>query len=160
MSKQACARILQEFTAAYHARNGSLWYTSTVTDAVALRRVVIAAAREFNAGRFFEAHEVLEEGLDAVPAELWELFIGLVQVAVGYHKVTQNLWSGARRMLELGVEKLDPFAANAAGLNVDALRRRARADMEALGRGTFDVGDFTRRPPRLQPLGSRDDRID
>lgn len=131
-----------------------------MADEVALRRVLIAAAREFNAGRFFEAHEVLEEGLDAVPAEIWELIIGLVQVAVGYHKITQNLWSGARRMLELGVQKLDTFAAHAAGLNVDALRRRARADMEALGRGTFDLGNFSRRPPRLQPLGPRDDRID
>lgn len=131
-----------------------------MTDAEALRHVLIAAAREFNAGRFFEAHEVLEEGLEAAPPEFWELLVGLVQIAVGYHKVSQHMWSGAKRMLALGLEKLEPFAADAAGMNVDALRQRVRTDLEGLARGTLDAGDFVRRPPRLQPLGSRGDRME
>ncbi len=131
-----------------------------MTDAEALRQVLIAAAREFNAGRFFEAHEVLEEGLEAVPGEFWELLVGLVQIAVGYHKLSQHMWSGAKRMLALGLEKLEPFAAAAAGMNVDALRQRVRIDLESLGRGTLDAGEFARHPPRLQPLGSRGERME
>lgn len=117
-----------------------------------LRAVIIDAAREFNAGRYFEAHEVLEEGLDAVPDEVWSLFIGLIQIAVGYHKVTQQRWSGARRMLEIGLQKIEPFAAHAAGLNLVALRQRVGADLERLRCGDFDAGVFARTPPRLQPL--------
>lgn len=124
-----------------------------VTTPAALRAVVINAAREFNAGRYFEAHEVLEEGLDAVPDTQWELFIGLIQIAVGYHKTTQQLWSGARRMLALGLDKVAPFPAAAAGVNLETLRQRVRDDLAELRSGTFDEGKFARHPPRLQPRG-------
>src|SRR5690349_6622565 len=58
---------------------------STAVAQPALRAVVVAAARDFNTGRYFEAHEVLEDGLEVVPEALWELFVGLIQIAVGYH---------------------------------------------------------------------------
>lgn len=122
----------------------------TATDAV--RSVVLRAAREFNAGRYFEAHEVLEDGLEEVPEPLWDLFVGLVQIAVGYHKATQQLWTGAARMLEMGLEKAQAFPADAAGVNLEALRQRVRADIEALRDGRFYPDAFARRPPRLQPL--------
>ncbi len=120
-------------------------------DRETLRLVVIDAAREFNAARYFEAHEVLEDALEAVPDHLWNLFIGLIQIAVGYHKVTQHLWSGARHMLEIGLQKIEPFGSEAAGLNLEALRQRARADVERLRSGACDIQAFTRHPPRLQP---------
>jgi len=123
-----------------------------VTTSEDLRTIVIAAAREFNAGRYFEAHEVLEDGLDVVPDAYWTLFVGLIQIAVGYHKVTHRLWPGARHMLEIGLRKIEPFAADAAGLNLNLLRRRAHTDVQHLTLGTFDAGAFARHPPRLQPL--------
>ena len=123
-----------------------------VVEPLALHTLCINAAREFNAGRYFEAHEVLEEGLDVVPDDLWKLFVGLIQIAVGYHKLTQQRWSGARHMLEIGLQKVEPFPAAAAGLNLEARRQRARADVEQLRHGRFDVQSFTRHPPRLQPL--------
>ena len=114
-----------------------------------VRSLLIRAAREFNAGRYFEAHEALEEGLDEVPDDLWHLITGLIQIAVGYHKVTQSLWSGAVKMLESGLEKTGPFAADAAGLNLAALRRRVRRDIAALRNGNRGAGTFTDPPPRL-----------
>lgn len=122
-----------------------------MTESVA-RAALVAAAREFNAGRYFEAHEALEASLDDVPDELWELFLGLIQVAVGYHKVTQGLRSGAQRMLAIGLEKLAPFGDAEADLRVDVLRRRASDDLRALETGTFDLDRFATDPPRLQPL--------
>jgi len=118
-----------------------------------LRRRLIDAAREFNAGRYFEAHEALEEALDDVPGELWELFVGLIQIAVGYHKITQGLASGATRMLELGLEKVEPFPGDAAGLDLARLRERARRDLERLRAHRLDAADLGRRPPRMRPLG-------
>jgi predicted metal-dependent hydrolase len=120
-----------------------------------VRRRLIDAAREFNAGRYFEAHEALEEGLDDVPGELWELFIGLIQIAVGYHKISQGLASGATRMLALGLEKVEPFPADAADLDLAGLRERARRDLERLRSGRLDTAELERRPPRLRPLGRR-----
>src|SRR5262249_3653544 len=98
----------------------------------ALHNLLIAAAREFNAGRYFEAQRVLEDGLEAVPDHLWDLFLGLIQIAVGYHKVTQHLWRGAAQMLERALVKVEPFPPEAAGLNLEALRQRVRADLELL----------------------------
>jgi predicted metal-dependent hydrolase len=116
----------------------------------ALRKTVIDAAREFNAGRYFEAHEVLEDGLDVVPDELWDLFLGLIQIAVGYHKVTQALQSGAVRMLGLGLEKIASFPTDAAGIDLAALSQRVRADLEELRARHFDAVRFVRHPPRIR----------
>lgn len=115
------------------------------------RQALIGAAREFNRGRYFEAHEALEEALDAVPDEHWNLYLGLIQVSVGYHKISQGLWSGAARMLRIGLEKVDDLPARFGGVNLAPLRDRARADRDALDRRQFDEVAFRRDPPRLQP---------
>ena len=94
--------------------------------------LLIEAARAFNAGHYFEAHEILEDGLDDVPGELWELFIGLIQIAVGYHKVTQQLWTGAAHMLQIGLDKAAVYPPVAPGVNLEPLRQRVRADIETL----------------------------
>lgn len=111
----------------------------------------VDGAREFNAGRYFEAHEALEDALDDVPEELWSLFVGLIQIAVGYHKLTQGLTSGAIRMLGLGLDKLASFADDAGGLDVSALRDRAHADLERLRAGRLDPTELGRDPPRMRP---------
>ncbi len=117
-----------------------------------LHRLVIAAAREFNAGHYFEAHEVLEDGLDVVPDELWELFIGLIQVAVGYHKLSQGLSTGALKLLGMGLSRLETFPPSAGGLNLTATRERAHADVQRIRAGELDAEALRRDPPRLQPL--------
>jgi predicted metal-dependent hydrolase len=114
------------------------------------RRALVAGAREFNRGRYFEAHEAFEEALDSLPDNVWDLFVGVIQIAVGYHKATQGLSSGAAGMLERGMEKVAPFPADAAGLDLGGLRERAAADAAALRAGTFDLERFRRHPPRLR----------
>jgi len=116
-----------------------------------LREVVLAAAREFNAGRYFEAHEALEDGLDAVPDDLWELFVGLIQIAVGYHKLTQGLWSGALAMFEKALAKVEGAAPDAGEIELELLRRRVRTDLESLRHGSFDASTLLQSPPRLLP---------
>ncbi len=122
-------------------------------EAERLRRLVLAAARELNAGRYFEAHEELEERLDDVPDAWWPLFLGLIQVAVGYHKLASGN-DGAARMLGLGLEKLAAVADDALGIDVGALKLRAADDLERLerrdvaGARTAIASD----PPRLLPV--------
>jgi hypothetical protein len=118
-----------------------------------LRRHVLAAARELNAGRFFEAHEELEERLDEVPDAWWPLFLGLIQVAVGYHKLASGN-EGAARMLGLGLDKLAAVADDALGIDVGALKRRAAQDRERLERRDVEGAraGVASDPPRLLPV--------
>lgn len=124
-------------------------------DTERLRRLVLAAARELNAGRYFEAHEELEERLDDVPDAWWPLFLGLIQVAVGYHKLASGN-DGAARMLGLGLEKLASVADDALGIDVGALRRRATLDRERLeGRDVDEaLAALASDPPRLLPVAT------
>lgn len=123
-------------------------------DEAALRRVLRAAARELNAGRFFEAHEALEEALDDVPDALWPLFLGLVQVAVGYHKRAHG-FAGAERMLALGLEKLAPLPGDALGFDLASFRARAEDEVAAARAGRPGPASLEARPPRLLPVARR-----
>jgi hypothetical protein len=124
-------------------------------DEDALRGALHAAARELNAGRYFEAHEALEEALDDAPDELWPLLLGLIQVAVGYHKLASG-FAGAERMLTLGLEKLAPLPGDALGYDVAALRVRAAEDAARLRAGGGDAAaELAVRPPRLLPVARR-----
>lgn len=91
--------------------------------------------RRFNAGEFFEAHEVFEELLDEVEEDgRWDLLVALVQVAVGYHKCVSE-HPGAERMLGLGAEKLAAFPPLAWGVDVGRLRARIAEDLAVLAGG-------------------------
>jgi hypothetical protein len=78
----------------------------------------------------------------------WELLLGLVQVAVGYHKAVSG-HPGARRMLILGLEKLAPFPDRAWGVAVDALRRRVQSDVGSVETGN-EIAARLADPPRLR----------
>lgn len=119
-----------------------------------LRAHLVGAAREFNAGRYFEAHEVLEDALDDVPDELWALFLGLIQIAVGYHKASQGLRAGAERMLSIGLEKVADYPERAGGIDLAGLRARARSDRDALRAGADPLA-LLQPPPRLAPRARR-----
>jgi hypothetical protein len=121
-------------------------------DDESLRRPILDAARELNAGRFFEAHEALEEALDDLPDAYWELYLGLIQVAVGYHKLASGN-DGAAHMLAIGLEKLAPFADDVLAIDVGLLRARAQRDLEHLegGRRAVALDDLRQDPPRLLP---------
>lgn len=117
-----------------------------------LGKLLIAAAREFNSGRYFEAHEVLEDGLDTVPDDLWDLVLGLIQVAVGYHKVSRGLLRGATQAFGRALAKLEGFPPRVAQCDLESLRRRVRLDIERLRDGHFDTAALALHPPRLRPV--------
>ncbi len=85
------------------------------------------AVELFNAGRYFEAHEVLErlwlaaDGLDR------ELYQGVLQVAVGLHHEAGGNRKGAASMLAKGVARLTPLAPSRLGVDVARLLDDVRA---------------------------------
>ena len=105
---------------------------------------LLRAVKDFNSGRYFEAHEHLEEALDDAEDDdnTWEMFIGLIQIAVGYHKSVSG-YSGGPKMLGKGLEKVSPLPAICAGVQLERLRQRVRQDLKKAEQIQAD-------PPRIQ----------
>ena len=73
---------------------------------------------EFNAGRFFEAHEVLED-LWHEYRETDRTFIqGLIQVSAGFYHFQCANWKGAASQLTKGIGKLVPYQPEHQGIGV------------------------------------------
>ena len=105
----------------------------------------------FNAGRYFDAHEAWEEAWLTERGDTRLLLQGLIQVAAGCHKAGQGKAEGCARLLEAGLEKLEPLAA-ASGIE-DFTTALALVHERALGwvRGqTTGAGPI----PALPPVGS------
>ncbi|MGH7966504.1 MAG: DUF309 domain-containing protein [Candidatus Binatia bacterium] len=108
---------------------------------------LLLGIKHFNSGRYFEAHEHLEEALDEVEdqAETWELFIGLIRIAVGYHKYGAD-YPGGEKILRLGLQTVSPLPEVCAGVRLEELRQRVREDLADSG----GVQERLRRePPRI-----------
>jgi len=108
---------------------------------------LLRSIKEFNSGRYFEAHEYLEEALDEVEenANAWELYVGLIQIAVGYHKCASD-YPGGEKMLSLGLEKVASLPDICAGVRLEELRKRVRQDLAE----SDNVRErLTKEPPRI-----------
>ncbi len=92
---------------------------------------LLRAAKDFNSGRYFEAHEHLEDALDDVEDDdnTWTMFVGLIQIAVGYHKYISG-YPGGVTMLGKGLQKVSSLPEECAGVRLESLRQRVRHDLE------------------------------
>ncbi len=103
-------------------RSGPSRPLTPVPDAVERGRTL------FNAGRYFEAHEVWEEAWLSMAGERRRLLQGLIQLAAAFHKAsTGGSARGCVRLIDAGLEKLEGFADREAGLALGRLRREVRA---------------------------------
>jgi predicted metal-dependent hydrolase len=93
--------------------------------------LLVEGVRLFNEGRWFEAHEVLEQAWLDEPTELRQLFQGLLQVGVGLHHASRGNLRGALNLLDRGMVRLAPFRPRRLGLEVDRLLLEA-AEMRRL----------------------------
>ena len=107
---------------------------------------------EFNAGRFFEAHDVWEELWRETPAGKRLFFQGLIQTAAGLYHLTCNNYRGACSQFVKALIKLEQYLPASHGINTQHLVERVREcllDAELLRAGRaerFDAG----RIPRIQ----------
>ena len=79
-------------------------------------------ARLFNAGQFFESHEVLESLWHEVAGPDRSLLQGLIQAAAAYHHARRNNLVGARYLWERAERRLRSYGARHAGVALDAFR--------------------------------------
>ncbi len=86
----------------------------------------------FNAGEFFQAHEIWEElWVETVGSDKLVLQ-GLIQVAAGYLKVESGIRGGAMKLLTKGVEQLRQFGAMSMGLALEPFVDGVRADLQRI----------------------------
>ncbi len=87
---------------------------------------------EFNAERFFEAHEVWED--------LWQeyrqadrvFYQGLIHAAAALYHVQSGNRKGARSQLTKGIRKLTPFAPAYAGIDITRFLDRLERTRELI----------------------------
>ena len=86
----------------------------------------------FDAGEFFDAHEVLEDVWRAAPAEEKKFLQGLIQLAVGLHHYSRGNLAGARSLLARGNRNLSAYPEHHRGIDLARLRERVEQWVRAL----------------------------
>jgi predicted metal-dependent hydrolase len=98
-----------------------------------LDRALEAAAALFDAGLYFEVHEVLEPHWAAADGDVRESLQGLIQVAVGWQHLANGNLAGARSLLAEGGGRL--HGARLRGLDLEDLARAAAGAAAAVAAG-------------------------
>jgi predicted metal-dependent hydrolase len=79
------------------------------------------------AGKYFAAHEALEDAWRAAPAGERDFFQGLVHVAVAWYQAGRGRRIGCERQLEKAARRLGPFAPAHRGVDVAGLLAQVEA---------------------------------
>ncbi len=95
-------------------------------------------------GRFFEAHEELEEAWRAAAADERDFFQGLVHVAVAWYQAGRGKPVATGRQLEKAVRRLGPFAPTHRGVDVEDVLRQVEAARQRVASGSLEL-----EPPRV-----------
>lgn len=105
---------------------------------------------DFNSGRFFEAHEHLEEVWQYESGEVRNAYKGLIQIAAAFVHLSRANHFGSERLLRTALGYLEPYRANGAmGFDLNTICSAAedtyRRVLEA-GKENITIVDIARRP--------------
>jgi predicted metal-dependent hydrolase len=96
------------------------------------------------AGRYFEAHEDLEEAWRAALPDERDFFQGLVHVAVAWYQAGRGRPVATGRQLDKAAHRLALFAPMHRGVDVEGLLAQVEAARGRVAEGSLDL-----EPPRL-----------
>ena len=111
------------------------------------RGILHPQAREglllFNAGKYFEAHEALEDAWNAEEDDARNLYRGILQIAVTYLHITRGNYSGALKVYQRSKKWLDGLPDVCKGVQIGELRFDAEKVIEDLQRlGPDNIKEF------------------
>jgi hypothetical protein len=90
-------------------------------------------------GRYFEAHEELEEAWRAAPPEERDFFQGLVHVAVAWYQAGRGRPIATGRQLAKAARRLEPFVPEHRGIDVDDVLAQVAAAQARVAAGSLDL---------------------
>jgi predicted metal-dependent hydrolase len=96
------------------------------------------------AGRYFEAHEELEEAWHEAAVEERDFFQGLVHVAVAWYQAGRGRPVATGHQLEKAERRLTPFAPAHRGVDVKAVLAQVKSARTRVADGSLDLD-----PPRV-----------
>ena len=99
---------------------------------------------EIRAGRYFEAHEELENAWRAAPPEERDFFQGLVHVAVAWYQAGRGRPVATASQLDKAARRLAPYAPEHRGVDVTAVLEQVEAARRRAADGSLELD-----PPRL-----------
>jgi predicted metal-dependent hydrolase len=112
---------------------------------------LLKGIEEFNRGMFFECHETLEEIWLEDNSEDRKFYQGIIQIAAGYFKLQQGVPTGAIKLWERGLEKIESYPPMHLGIHVEVFARAVRDNLNQLNSAQdADGGVVSIEPPTLQ----------
>lgn len=93
--------------------------------------------RLFNAGKYFEAHEALEDAWNAERGRVRDLYRGILQIAVVYLHITRRNFEGAIKVYGRSQRWIKDWPDVCRGIQVADLRKNADTairEMQRLGK--------------------------
>jgi len=91
------------------------------------------------AGRWFDAHEALEDEWRTAPEPERDFLQGLVHVAVAWHHAANGNRPGAERQLEKAARRLASYAPSHRGVDVARVLGQVEAASARVAEGLLDL---------------------
>ena len=91
----------------------------------------------FNRGRYYEAHDPLEEAWMETQSPERDLYQGILQIGLAYYQISRGNYRGALKMFKWGQRNLENLGESMMGINITQLIEDSRA-IESILR---DLGD-------------------
>ncbi|MBI2914061.1 MAG: DUF309 domain-containing protein, partial [Chloroflexi bacterium] len=100
-------------------------------------RALARGIAQFNAWRFYDCHETLEDiwreaGGKTSDAALAGFYQGLIKIAAGFHHLLRGNHKGAVTLLTDALQLLEPFRPAQSGVDVQRLMDDVRPCLEAI----------------------------
>src|SRR5512143_3915544 len=102
--------------------------------------------RLFNAGKYFEAHEALENAWNAEAGKVRDLYRGILQIAVVYLHITRGNYEGAVKVYARSQRWLQVWSDVCRGIQVGELKRNAEIaihEVKRLGKDNMSQFDLS-----------------
>lgn len=104
------------------------------------------AIERFNAGEYYDQHDIFEELWANDPRPIRDLYRTILQVGIAYYQITRGNWRGAHKMLLRNMQWMALLPNVCQGVNIAALREDSaavRAELERVGEGGIAEFDMT-----------------
>ena len=98
-------------------------------------RQIRKGVAEFNAGKFFECHDTLEDVWLGMRGPARAFLQGLIQISVGFYHLRNGNSRGGESQLERGLKNLEPYPDGYLGMELAGLRREVEQWLERVRSG-------------------------